>query len=125
MRSILGILVVALIVGIAYKYYFSKMQSSETGTPVQTISVVGVKNDLVAIAQAERTYQAEHGAYASMSELTSSGAMSMARPGREGYTYDVETSAGGFRVIARCKPAAAPGCTNWAIDQSMEVQPAP
>ena len=63
MRSLAGLLVVALISVLAYKLYFSKMQSSETGTPVQTISVVGVKNDLLAIARAERAYQAEHGSY--------------------------------------------------------------
>lgn len=125
MRSILGLLVVALIVVIAYKLYFSKMQSSDTGTPVETINIVGVKNDLIAIAQAERLYQAEHGSYASLGELTSSGAMSMAKTGRDGYTYDLDTSSGSFRVIARCPAAASPGCTNWFVDSSMEVQPGP
>ena len=69
MRSLAGLLVVALISVLAYKLYFSKMQSSETGTPMQTISAVGVKNDLLAIAQAERAYQAEHGSYGSLEEL--------------------------------------------------------
>ena len=77
MRSLVGLLVVALISVLAYRLYFSKMQSSETGTPVQTISVVGVKNDLVAIAQAERAYQAEHGWYGSLEELKAAGAMTM------------------------------------------------
>ena len=125
MRSILGLLVVALIVAIAYKLYFSKLQSPETRAPVETINVVGVKNDLIAIAQAERLYQVEHGSYASLTELNSSGALSMAKSGRDGYTYDVDTSSGSFRVIARCPAARTPGCTNWFIDSSMEVQPAP
>jgi len=125
MRNILGLLVVALIVMIAYKAYFSKMQSAETRTPVETINVVGVKNDLIAIAQAERLYQAQHGAYASLSDLNSSGEMSMTKFDRDGYTYDVDTSSGSFRVIAHCPAAKSPGCTNWFVDSSMEVQPGP
>ena len=123
--SLIGFLVVALIVMLAYKLYFSQAQSAGTGAPAQTISVVGVKNDLLAIAQAERAYQAEHGSYASLDELISSGAMTMKKPGRDGYTYGVETSADSFRVIAHCPAASSPGCTNYAVDQNMDVQPAP
>ncbi len=125
MKSLAGLLVVALISILAYRLYFSKLQSSETGTPAQTISVVGVKNDLVAIAQAERVYQAEHGAYGSLEELKSAEAMTMLKGGRAGYSYEVETTPAGFRALAKCTPATNPGCTNWTIDQSMEVQPAP
>ncbi|MGH9744612.1 MAG: hypothetical protein ACRD59_00705 [Candidatus Acidiferrales bacterium] len=125
MRSMVGLLVVALISVLAYRLYFSKLQSTGTGTPVQTISVVGVKNDLLAIAQAERAYQAEHGAYGSFEELKSAGAMTMLKDGRDGYAYEVETTSAGFRVLAKCSPATNPGCSNWAVDQTMEVQQAP
>src|SRR6201986_2098055 len=110
---------------LAYKLYFSKVQSSETGTPMQTISVVGVKNDLLAIAQAERAYQAEHGSYGSLDELKSAGAMSILRDGREGYSYEVETSGSGFLGMEKCSPATSPRCSNWSVDQTMQVQPAP
>jgi hypothetical protein len=110
---------------LTYKFYFSKSQQAGTGTPAQTIDVVGVKNDLLAIAQAERAYQAEHGSYASLSELVSSGAMAMKKTDRDGYMYGVETSAEGFRVIARCPATTIPGCTSYAVDQNMDVQPAP
>jgi hypothetical protein len=125
MRSMIGLLVVALIAVLMYRFYFSKMQNSGAvvATPAQTIDVVGVKNDLLGIAQAERAYQAEHGSYASFDELTSSGALTMKRASRDGYTYDVETSASGFRAIAHCPTATMPGCSSWAVDQSMEVQP--
>jgi hypothetical protein len=123
--GLVGLLAIALIAGLVYKYYFSQSQSSGVATPVETIDLVGVKNDLVAIAQAERFYQAEHGSYASLDELSASGAMSMKKSGRDGYTYEVETSGETFRVIAHCPAATTPGCTNYAIDQTMEVQPAP
>jgi hypothetical protein len=127
MRSVISLLAVVVIVLISYKLYFSQMgkESGSTASPVQTVDVVGVKNDLLAIAQAERAYQAEHGAYASLDELTSSGSLRMTRSGRGGYTYGVETSPTGFQVFAHCPAATRLGCMNYAVDQSMEVQPVP
>ena len=123
MRSVISLLVVLVIVFLSYKLYFSQMHAQGAGTasPVQTIDVVGVKNDLIAIAQAERAYQAEHGNYASFDALTSSGTLTMRKPSRDGYTYDVESAADTFRVVAHC-PAATNACTNYSIDQTMEVR---
>jgi len=125
MGRVLGLVVVIVIVALSYKLYFSHLQSTGTGSPAQAIDVAGVKNDLIAIAQAERAYQAEHGSYASLDQLTSGGAMTMVKSGRDGYTYDVETSSDGFRAVAHCPAATSPGCTNWAVDQNMEIRPAP
>jgi hypothetical protein len=127
MKSMIGLLVVALIAGLIYKFYFTRMQSSGMGasTPAQTIDVVGVKNDLIGIAQAERAYQAEHGSYASLDDLISSGGLTMKKTARDGYTYDVETSASGFRAVAHCPAATSPGCQNYSVNQTMEVQVTP
>jgi hypothetical protein len=125
MGRVIGLLVVIVIVALSYKLYFSHLRSTGTGSPVQAINVVGVKNDLIAIAQAERAYQAEHGSYASLDQLTSGGALTMIKSGRDGYTYDVETSTDGFRATAHCPASTSLGCSNWSVDQTMEVQPAP
>lgn len=127
MGRIVGLLVVALIAVLMYKFYFAKLQDSGTGagTPRQTVDIVGVKNDLLGIAQAERAYQADNGAYASLDELYSSGALSMSHTGRDGYAYHVETSESSFRAVAQCPAETSPGCTSWAVDESMEVQPVP
>jgi competence protein ComGC len=122
MKSLAGILVVLVISLLVYKYYFGKAESEGAGTPAQTINIVGVKNDLIAIAQAERAYQAEHGAYASLDDLTSNGAVTFEKRGRQGYTYEIQNPAGGFRVVAHCPAATNPGCNDYFIDQSMEVQ---
>jgi len=92
-------------------------------TPMQTIDTVGVKNDLIGIAQAERVYQIDHNSYASLDELVSSGALTMRKTGRDGYTYDAQTSDSTFRVIAHCPAATSPGCTSFVIDDTMEIQP--
>jgi hypothetical protein len=127
MRSIGGIVVllVGALVGLfVYRSYITQSQASGTATPAQTINVVGVKNDLLSIAQAERAYQAEHSSIASLDELASSGELSMKKSGRDGYRYEIEPSGEGFRVIARCSAAVA-GCTNYVADQSMEVRAEP
>jgi hypothetical protein len=122
--SIISILVVAAIGLFVYKSYLTQGPPAGAATPAQTINVVGVKNDLLAIAQAERAYQAERGSIASLDELASSGAMSMKKTGRDGYSYGVESSGDGFKVTAHCSATAA-GCTNYAVDQTMEVRAEP
>ena len=127
MRALGGIvaLLVAMVAGLfVYRSYITQSQGSGAATPAQTINVVGVKNDLLSIAQAERAYQAEHSSIASLDELASSGELSMKKSGRDGYTYEIEPSGDGFRVIARCSAAVA-GCTNYIADQSMEVRAEP
>ena len=121
--GLIGLIVAAAIALMVYKYYLSPAQSPGVATPVQTIDATGAQNDLLGIAQAERAYQAEHGKYASMDELTSSGAMEMKKAGRAGYTYEVDASDDSFRATAQCGDVQ--GCQNYAVDQNMMVQPAP
>jgi hypothetical protein len=124
--SLIGILVVAAVVGFIYKYYFSQnQQAAPISHPQQTIDVVGVKNDLLGMAQAERVYQTEHSSYGSLDDLVGGGALAMKRSGRDGYTYEATASVESFRIIAHCPSATVPGCTSFVIDQTMEIQPTP
>jgi len=127
MRALVGLLVVLVIGYFIYRGFITQTLPKEEGgsTPVSSISVTGVKNDLIAIAQAERAYFAEHGSYASMGDLTSSGAMTMTRSGRDGYTYSVDTQPGAFTVTARYSGPMTPKPSSFMIDQSMEVHAIP
>ncbi|MGA9884550.1 MAG: hypothetical protein WBQ34_12600 [Candidatus Acidiferrales bacterium] len=126
LASLAGLLVVAFIAVLTYKFYFTKSgMLTSASTPAQTIDVVGVKSDLLAIGQAERLYQAQHGSYASMDDLVSSGAMSLRKSERDGYTYDVNASTDSFQAVAHCPAYTNPKCTNYSIDQTMEIQAAP
>jgi hypothetical protein len=126
-RSIIA-LVVALGIALgSYYFYFRRVQPQGAGTvPTQAISLTGVQTDLLAIAQAERSYFAQHGSYASLGELTSSGTLTMPRTGRGGYSYSVETSAEGFNITARysTQPNDASGLRypTFTVDQTMQVQ---
>ncbi len=126
MRNLIAVLIAALIAVVAFRLYFSRARTAGPDfTPVQSIADVGVKNDLLQIAQAERTYWAEHGSYASLDELVSSGAVSAAKRSRENYTYSIETGAGGFTVLALCQNPTGQPCPGYSVDQTMEVHRAP
>jgi hypothetical protein len=127
MRGFVGLVATLVIAFLVYRVYVSQTLSKEAGgsTPMQAISTTGVKNDLVAIAQAERAYLSEHGSYASLDELISSNTMSMTRRSRDGYNYSVETQGGAFTVTARYSGPITPPPSSFVIDQSMEVRRVP
>ncbi len=112
------VLVMAIAFGIYY-VYVRQVQPAGGGSPAQAIVTTGVQNDLLRIAQAERMYFTEHGNYADLGTLTTSGALSMTRPERDGYTYSVDISTEGFTVTAR-RPGA--GYPAFAIDQTMRIR---
>jgi len=128
MRGLVAVLVVLLISGGIYYVYMKSMPTSAEGTaPTQNISITGVKMDLTQIAGAERSYIAEHSECGSLEQLVSSGTMSMAKSGRDGYTYSVECSGTSFTVRAQHDPAPAGSpirYPNYAVDQTGEVREA-
>lgn len=127
MRALVGLLAALVIGYLIYRGFVMQSLPKEEGggSPVNAINTTGVKNDLIAIAQSERAYFAEHGSYASLSELTSSGAMTMTRSSRDGYTYSVDTQPGGFTATARYSGPVSPPPPSFMIDQSMEVHAIP
>jgi hypothetical protein len=117
-------------VGLGIYMYTLKQAAPGPGMVVtQNISVVGVKNDLISIAQAERMYYTQNGSYADLSTLSSSGAMNITRTSRDGYTYIAEPAANAFTVTATytappvSNPAGVtpPHFPTFTIDQTMEV----
>jgi hypothetical protein len=121
MRGLLGLLIVAAIAVGFYYFYFEKTKT-EGGTAgaIEAISTTGVKNDLNAIANAERMFFSTNGRYATWDEMVSSGELRLAKPERDGYVYTVEASASGFTVTARYRgPGNYP---TLEIDQTMQIR---
>jgi hypothetical protein len=90
-----------------------------SGNSAEVATIVGVKNDLIGIANAERGYQASQGKYASLDELTSGNYLSI-KGERPPYIYDVETTSSGFRATATRTTKGAPAQL-W-ITETMQVQ---
>jgi hypothetical protein len=125
MRALVAILVACAALFGVYHYYFQKMPTTDEGTaPTQAISLTGVREDLVLIAQAESGFIAQNGHCASLEELTSSNSLAMSRPERDGYSYSVACSGGDFTVTARHAPAPAGSPIRYptfTIDQGMQL----
>jgi hypothetical protein len=116
---------VGVVIFLAIGYYMLKTQIQHLpggAPPRQVIDVVGVKNDLVAIAQAERMYLANHGSYASLDQLQQEGSLSFSGSSRRGYNYAAVVDDGQhFRITAAPSDPAKQGWPTLAIDDSMQV----
>ena len=129
MRALVGLVVIAALLLGVYYFYLKRLPTGEGGTAAtQSISLTGVQSDLLSIAQAERMYIVQNNSCGSMNDLVSSGALSVARAGRDGYTYSVDCSGGNgtFSIAARHAPvpADAPAMhyPTMVIDQTMQVR---
>jgi hypothetical protein len=108
-------------------YFYSKQVQSSSApaganTPKAAINITGVRTDLVSIASAERRYFAGEGRYASIDELISTNYITVARQ-RPPYTYTVQISSGGFRVVATRSGDDTSGMpAQLSVDENMEFQ---
>ena len=127
MSRSLGFIGLLIVLGIGAYLYMRQTQAVTPGgsaaTPRSTIDVAGVKNDLIALANAERRHFAAEGKYVSIDELRSSGDISMPSNSRGPYSYSAETSDTGFRITATYSgPPDAGVPRTLSIDETMQVK---
>jgi hypothetical protein len=119
-----------VIVLAAGMYLYSKQAQDSSAAagannPKAAINITGVRTDLMTIAQAERGYFALEGKYVSLDELISSHSLAVSRQ-RPPYSYEVETSSSGFRVIATRSGDADPATpSQLSVDENMQFQTTP
>ena len=126
MGRLFGFLSLVLGLGVGMYLYSRQVQSSSaasgTATPQATINITGVKTDLMGIAAAERQYYASEGKYTALDELISTHYIAVARQ-RPPYSYTVEISSGGFRVVATRSGDIASGTpAQLSVDENMEFR---
>jgi len=126
MGRLFGFLGVVVVLGVGMYIYSRQAQSSSAAAgannPKAAINITGVKSDLISIATAERRYYASEGKYASFDELISSNYITVARQ-RPPYSYEVETSSSGFRVVATRSGEAGSGApAQLSVDENMEFK---
>jgi len=115
-----------LVIVLAVGWFVVKSQFSSGpaggAPPKQVIDVVGVKNDLLAIGQAERVYLASHGSYASMDQLQQDGALSFSGTNRRGYNYTAVVDDGQhFKITATPSDPAKAAWPTLSVDENMQV----
>lgn len=115
-------LLIAVAVG---AYIYTKQAKSAlpegASSPKSAIDLTAVKNDLLAIAQAERRYQATQSRYGSLSELRENGDTNVS-DSRGPYSYAVETSDAGFVVKATYSGPDPAMPKVLVIDQTMQIR---
>ena len=125
LMSLLGLVIVLAIGQFIYRSYFTGPSGGAatmgTNNPRAIADVTGVKNDLLAMAQAERAYMALNGRYASLDDLRTSGDLLIdpARD-RQGYYYSAQVSDRSFLITATYTGPAS-GMPTLSIDESMQV----
>ncbi|HEY6308954.1 MAG TPA: hypothetical protein VI488_21130 [Candidatus Angelobacter sp.] len=124
MNRAFGFIMLIIVVGAGAYIYMRQSQSvmtAGTSTPTATVDLIGVKNDLLAIAQAERSHAALQGHFVSIDELRSQGDLTMLRNNRGPYTYSADVSDSDFRIVA-IYSGADPGMPKTiSIGQSMQI----
>jgi hypothetical protein len=125
MGRVVGFLSVVIVLGIGMYIYSRQAQSSSAAAgasnPKAATNITGVKSDLIGIASAERLYFASEGKYASLDELIASHAITMRQ--RPPYSYEIETSSSGFRVVATRSGDAGSGTpAQLSVDENMEFK---
>jgi len=115
-------LVVVLAVG--YYFYTSQVASGPASqvAPKELIDVVGVKSDLLSIAQAERLFLAANGNYGNFEQLQQDGSITFSAMNRRSYNFVVESNGTeGFKATAT---PADPSKRDWpvlSIDETMQL----
>jgi len=121
-----GFLSVVIVMAVGMYVYSRQAQSSSAAaganSPKAAINITGVRSDLISIATSERRYFATEGKYASLDELVEGHYITVLRQ-RPPYTYEVQTSASGFRVVAtRSGDSASGTAAQLSVDENMEFQ---
>jgi len=123
MGRVLGFLCTIVTMAIGMYIYSLQVKTltpgAGSGNPEEVATIIGVKNDLIGIANAERGYLVSQGKYASLDVLISDNYISI-KGERPPYIYDVETSATSFRATATRTTKGAPAQL-W-ITETMQVQ---
>jgi hypothetical protein len=114
------VMVVAVVVAAGLYLYSRQVQTLTPGHIGSTIDVIGVRSDLLAIANSERRYLAINGKYASLDDLRESGDLHI--PSRPGYKYSAKTSDTGFKIIATYSGPDPTAPRHISVDETMTLE---
>ena len=122
MRSIFGIAGILIVLGVGYYLYTNQFNKESNRSPKQQIDLVGLRGDLLSLAQAERLYFASNGSYATLEQLQQAGGTNFQGAIYRGYQFTIETDGlKHFQITAR---PADPARTDWpslSVDETQQI----
>jgi len=127
MGRVLGFVGLLVVLGVGMYIYKQQIVATSapggaTASPRMTIDVTGVRNDLIAIANAERRRFASDGKYVDISDLISNGDISMQSPTRGPFSYSSSVNDNGFRITATYSGNEANVPRSISIDETMQMK---
>jgi hypothetical protein len=119
MRST-GFVGLVIVVAVGGYFYTSQLkQVAATGVPTTVVSVTGVRNDLLSMANAQKRYLATHPAYASLEELRSDGDIHV--PSRPDFVYAIDADNSHFTITATYIGPDKKAPRRLRVDDSMTI----
>jgi hypothetical protein len=121
MGKAFGLVMLIVVLGAGLYLYTKQAQSvtSVGSNPTTTIDVTAVRNDLLALANAERQYFASNGKYVPLDELSSSGGVNL--PRRKDYSYSADVMETRFKIIASYSGPDPKAPKRITIDETMSI----
>lgn len=120
--SFVALLAVLAVGAWFYMRQSQTVMSAGSANPTATVDLMGVRNDLLAIAQAERSHAVSKGGYVSLDQLCEEGDLAMQRTNRGLYNYSADVSDTSFRIVATWTGSESAGMPHTiSIDQTMEI----
>src|SRR3974390_3244855 len=122
-----GFVSLLLVLGVGMYIYKQQIVATSapggaTANPRAAFDVAGVRNDLIAMASAERRRYASDGKYVDISDLISNGDISMQTPSRGPFSYSSSVSDSGFRITASYSGNDANVPHSISIDETMQMK---
>ncbi|MGZ4814801.1 MAG: hypothetical protein ACXVZV_05310 [Terriglobales bacterium] len=126
MGRVFGFVGLLIVLGVGFYIYKQQIVSTSapggsTSNPRTTIDVTGVRNDLIAIASAERRRYASDGKYVDIGDLISNGDISMQSPSRGPFSYSSSVTDSGFTITATYSGNDPGAPRRMSIDQTMQI----
>ena len=103
-------------------YLYTRQVRSVTavgGNPETTVNITAVRNDLLALANAERRYWASNAKYASLDELQTNGDIHI--PTRPTYSYSALVSENTFKIVATYSGSDPKAPKQISVDETMAI----
>jgi len=122
MGRVFGFITLLIAVLIGGYLYIKQLQTVTPGgsAPQTVVDLTGVRNDLMAVANAERQYWATNARYASLDELRASGDIQVHV--RLNYTYSADLSDTGFKIIATYSGSDSKAPKRISVDETMMLK---
>ena len=116
--SLLGLVVVAALGGFIYMKQIHEI-TPEGVTTKASVNVIGVRNDLLSMANAEKRYRVFNSKYASLDELRTNGDITV--PSRPDFRYAADAGDSTFTISATYVGADPRAPRRISIDENLEL----